>query len=201
MSWWPRGRAASRSQPTERGALASVDGWGHLLGDAGSGFAIGRAGLADALRAVDGRGGSEALRARAEAAFGPLGDLPTAIYGDEEPVRPIAAFAQAVADAAHGGDEAARAIWTAAAGELATTAVAAAERAFGAGAPADVSWAGGLFAAEELLRTPFARRLAERAPRLRVVAPAGTSLDGARLLAAGEASRFFPGLIWASGAA
>jgi N-acetylglucosamine kinase-like BadF-type ATPase len=182
-----------------RGAVALVDGWGHLLGDAGSGFAIGQAGLASALRAVDGRGGSEALRARAEAAFGRLDELPTAIHGGEGPARRVAAFAQAVADAAHAGDEAARAIWAAAAGELATTVVAAAERTL-AGVPADVSWAGGLFAAEDLLRTPFTRRLAERAPRLRVVAPAGTSLDGARLLAAPEASRTFPGLIWASGA-
>lgn len=181
-----------------RGGVAFVDGWGHLLGDAGSGFAIGRAGLASALRAVDGRGGSEALRARAEAAFGPLGQLPTAIYSGEEPARAIAAFAPAVADAAEAGDQAARAIWAAVAGELATTVVAAAERTFGADTPADVSWAGGLFAAEDLLREPFARRLAERAPRLRVVAPEGTSLDGARLLVAAEASGMFPGLIWAS---
>ena len=180
------------------GSVAFVDGWGHLLGDAGSGFAIGQAGLASALRAVDGRGGSAALRTRAEAAFGRLDELPTTIYGGEEPARRVAEFAQAVADAAHAGDEAARAIWAAAAGELATTAVAAAERTFGAGVPADVSWAGGLFAAEDLLRAPFARWLAERAPHLRLVAPAGTSLDGARLLVAGGASRMFPGLIWAS---
>ena len=180
------------------GSVAFADGWGHLLGDAGSGFAIGRAGLASALRAVDGRGGSEALRARAEADFGRLDELPAAIYGGEQPARRVAAFAEAVADAARAGDDEARAIWAAAAGELATTAVAAAERAFGAGAAADVSWAGGLFAAEDLLRAPFARRLAERAPRLRLVAPAGTSLDGARLLVAPEASRILPGLIWAS---
>jgi glucosamine kinase len=178
------------------GGVAFVDGWGHLLGDAGSGFAVGQAGLANALRAVDGRGGSEDLRARAEGAFGRLGELPTAIYGGEEPARRIAAFAPAVADAARAGDEAARAIWAAAAGELATTVAAAAERAFGAGLPADVSWAGGLFAAEDLLRAPFARRLAERAPRLRVVAPAGTALDGARLLVAPDASPMFPGLVW-----
>ncbi len=183
------------------GAVAFVDGWGHLLGDAGSGFAIGRAGLASALRAVDGRGGSDALRARAEAAFGRLDELPAAVYGCEEPVRRVAAFAHAVADAAHAGDEAARAIWAAAAGELATTVATAAERTFGAGAPADVSWSGGLFAAEDLLRTPFVRRLTEWAPRLRVVAPAGPSLAGARLLVAPEAGRIFPGRIWASGAA
>jgi len=180
------------------GSVAFVDGWGHLLGDAGSGFAIGQAGLASALRAVDGRGGSEALRARAEEAFGRLDALPAAIYGDEEPVRRVAAFAEAVADAARAGDDDARAIWATAAGELATAAMAAAERTFGAGVAADVSWAGGLFAAEDLLRAPFARQLAERAPGLRLVAPAGTSLDGARLLVAPEAGRMFPGLIWAS---
>ena len=38
--------------------LVKVDGWGSLLGDAGSGFAIGRAGLDSALRHADGRGGS-----------------------------------------------------------------------------------------------------------------------------------------------
>ena len=183
------------------GTVASVDGWGHLLGDAGSGFAIGQAGLVSALRAVDGRGGSDALRAHAEAAFGPLDELPAAIYRGEGQAGRVAAFAEAVAGAARAGDDAARAIWATAAGELAGTVVAAAERTFGAGVPADVSWAGGLFAAEDLLRTPFARELAERAPRLRVVAPAGTSLDGARLLVAPEASRIFPGQIWASGAA
>ena len=168
------------------GTVAFVDGWGHLLGDAGSGFAIGQAGLASALRA------------RAEAGFGRLDELPAAIYGGEEPARRVAAFAEAVADAARAGDDDARAIWATAAGELTTTTVAAAERTFGAGMPADVSWAGGVFAAEDLLRAPFARLLAERAPRLRVVAPAGTSLDGAWLLVAPEASRIFPGLIWAS---
>ncbi|MFJ6997920.1 BadF/BadG/BcrA/BcrD ATPase family protein, partial [Streptomyces sp. NPDC003090] len=44
-----------------------ADGWGHLLGDCGSGAWIGRAGLEAALRAHDGRrGGSPALLARAE---------------------------------------------------------------------------------------------------------------------------------------
>lgn len=50
-----------------RGGWARVDGWGSLLGDAGSGFAIGRAGLDAALRELDGRGGSpELLRAARE---------------------------------------------------------------------------------------------------------------------------------------
>jgi glucosamine kinase len=138
------------------------------------------------------------LRARADAAFGPLDRLPAAIYGAEDPARRVAGFATAVADAARTGDHAARAIWQAAADELAAAVGAAAQRAFGPGAAADVSWAGGLFAAGDLLHGPFAARLAARAAHLRPVPPAGMALDGARVLAAADVQRLFPGLIWAS---
>jgi N-acetylglucosamine kinase-like BadF-type ATPase len=40
----------------EDGRVARVGGWGMVVGDEGSGWAIGRAGLAAALRAADGRG-------------------------------------------------------------------------------------------------------------------------------------------------
>ncbi|MGH9000724.1 MAG: BadF/BadG/BcrA/BcrD ATPase family protein, partial [Acidimicrobiia bacterium] len=59
------------------GTVARADGCGHLLGDAGSGYWIGRAGLEAALRATDGRdGGSLNLARRAEAHLGPLRLLP-----------------------------------------------------------------------------------------------------------------------------
>ena len=45
------------------GRWARADGWGTLLGDAGGGYWIGRAGLDAALRAADGRGGSAELLA------------------------------------------------------------------------------------------------------------------------------------------
>ncbi len=48
---------------------ARADGWGTRLGDDGGGYWIGRAGLAAALRAHDGRGGSRELLARAMARF------------------------------------------------------------------------------------------------------------------------------------
>jgi N-acetylglucosamine kinase-like BadF-type ATPase len=180
------------------GALARVDGAGPLLGDAGSGFAIGRAGLESALRDLDGRGGSAALRRRAEAAFGPLERLPAAIYDDGPPAGRIAAFAPAVADAARSGDPAAVAIFSQAAEELAHSVAAAATRVFGPGAAADVSWTGGLFRAGELLAAPFQRALAARAPALRLRPPAGSNLDGAALLAAPGAVERFPNLAWSS---
>jgi N-acetylglucosamine kinase-like BadF-type ATPase len=179
-----------------QGADALVDGWGHLLGDAGSGFAIGRAGLDAALRAHDGRGGSEALLARARARFGPLDDLPAAIHGAQRPVEQVAAFAAEVAEAARAGCEPARAIWTTAGSELATSAIAAAERALGPGTPAPVSWAGGLFGAGDLLLAPLRRHLADRAPQLRLESPAGSSLDGARQLDEPGARRALGRRIW-----
>jgi len=180
------------------GRVALVDGTGHLLDDAGSAFAIGRGGLVSALRAEDGRGGSRALRARAEAAFGPLARLPAAVYGADSPARAVAAFAPEVAEAAREGDEQARALWTAAAGDLAAAALAAAQRALGPRVPAEVVGAGGLFAVEDLLRAPFARRLQEHAPWLRLVAPLATGLDGAARLASPEVPRMFPGLVVAA---
>jgi glucosamine kinase len=178
----------------ERGAPAVVDGTGPLLGDAGSGFAIGRAGLDQALRAHDGRGGSLALRDAAQRALGPLPALPAAIQVGGAPVETIAGFARVVAEVARAGDPVARAIWREAGEELAASVAAAARRAFGPAPGADVSWTGRLFAADDLLGVAFRRALADRAPGLRPVAPVGTGLDGALALARPGAVERFPGL-------
>ncbi|WP_255947708.1 N-acetylglucosamine kinase [Streptomyces odontomachi] len=86
---------------TDLGAWRRADGWGHLLGDCGSGAWIGRAGLEAALRAHDGRpGGSAALLARAEAVFGPAPGLPGALYPRTDRAGVLASFAPEVAAAA-----------------------------------------------------------------------------------------------------
>jgi uncharacterized phosphosugar-binding protein len=80
------------------------------------------------LRDRDGRGPATALTALAEAAFGDLVDLAVALHLADRPVNTIAQFAVRVIDAALAGDEVAVGIVDAAAGELATTALAAARR-------------------------------------------------------------------------
>ncbi len=90
-----------------------ADGCGHLLGDCGSGAWIGRAGPEAALRAHDGRdGGSAALPARAEEAFGPMPQLPGRIYPRCDRAAVLASFAPEVAACAAedpvGGRRAAR---------------------------------------------------------------------------------------------
>jgi N-acetylglucosamine kinase-like BadF-type ATPase len=167
--------------------VARAGGGGVLLGDDGGGYWIGRRGLALALRARDGRGGSAALLARAEARLGR--NLVSAVYDAPDPVAVIAAFASDVSDAARDGDEAARSIWADAGRELARTAAAARDR---IGIAGPVSYAGGLFEAGELLLEPFRAGIGD------VRAPLGDALDGAALMLE-RPPRFFD-LIHESGA-
>jgi N-acetylglucosamine kinase-like BadF-type ATPase len=181
------------------GNFTRTDGWGHLLGDAGSGWWIGRRGLDEALRASDGRGGSTVLAGLAENHIGPLDTIPSRIASAGSPAAAVAAFAPLVADAARRGDAAARAIWTEAASELATSAAACARRLFPAGIPVPISWAGGLFGAEDLLLGPFLERLSDLIPDAIPTPPAGDALAGAALLA-GAVPELLAGFVYDSAA-
>jgi N-acetylglucosamine kinase-like BadF-type ATPase len=177
--------------------LAKVDGWGSLLGDAGSGFAIGRAGLDLALRHADGRGGSAALLRAAERRYEPLPGLPESIYSADVPVRAVAAFAADVAREAAAGEPHAAAVLADAGRELAVTACAALERLFEPGEPAFVSYAGNVFRAGRPLLEPFTAEVPARRPGTEVVPPEGDGLAGAALLAAlDDGLRPEPGLLW-----
>jgi N-acetylmuramic acid 6-phosphate etherase len=162
---------------------AKVDGWGSLLGDAGSGFAIGRAGLDAVLRELDGRGGSEALLAAAEQRFGEAAGIAEAVYRSAVPTRTVASFARDVAHVAAEGDAVARSILEDAGRELAITACAALERAFDHGETAAVSYSGSVFAAGTPLLDAFAHELARRRPEAELLPPEGDALAGAALLA------------------
>jgi glucosamine kinase len=162
--------------------FAKVDGWGSLLSDAGSGFAIGRAGLDAALREYDGRGGSAALMEAAQARFGSIERLPEQIYSAPVPTRAVASFASEVGRAAEEGDEYSRGILADAARELAVSACAAAGRLFEPGEPVLISYAGSVFQAGGLIADPFRREVEARVPAASVVDPAGDPLAGALLL-------------------
>ncbi len=172
------------------GVTARVDGWGHLLGDEGGGFAVGRHGLRAALAAYDGRGPRTALATAAADRFGPLDGLPRRLYGTGSTVADVAGFSRQVAEAARTGDPVATQIWRDAVDALVGTTRAAVARYLeltgkpgAVAAPVAVSWAGGLMGVADLVREPWRRRVAE-VPPARVVDPAGDGLDGAVLLAA-----------------
>lgn len=160
-----------------------ADGWGHLLGDDGSGTWIGTAGLRAALRHRDGRdGGSPVLLDKLVRHFGDASTALAMIYGAPSAPHELAAFAPSVAEAAHDGDPAAAEIWRRAGVLLAESAHAAA-RDLLAFAGTEFSWGGRLFDAGSLLLTPFRDELTRRLPDARLTPPTGDAVRGAVLLA------------------
>lgn len=151
-----------------------ADGWGHLLGDCGSGAWIGRAGLEAALRAHDGRpDGSAGLLARAEKLFGPVRELPDKLYPRPDRPAVLASFAPQVAACAEHDPVAA--------GILRTAARHMAESAAAVCPSTDeprVALTGGLFKLGAALVVPLKEELSRRLPHARQVAAAGDPLEG-----------------------
>ncbi|MGH9023358.1 MAG: BadF/BadG/BcrA/BcrD ATPase family protein [Acidimicrobiia bacterium] len=166
------------------GLAAGAGGSGHPLGDPGSGQWIGRMGLDLALRTGGARGeAAGALRELARQRYGALDGLLPRLREEANPARAIAAFARDVAEVARLGDRASRALWEGAARALAVMAATAARRAFLPGTSVVVSWSGGLFAASELLISPFVEEVQRLLPAARPTPPIGDPLEGAVLLA------------------
>jgi N-acetylglucosamine kinase-like BadF-type ATPase len=156
-----------------------ADGWGHLLGDEGSGAWVGARALHAALRHHDGRpSGSAALYEKLRQHFGDTDTALDRVYGAGSAAHELAAFAPLAAEAAHDGDPVAKDIWRRAGTLLAESAHAAARD-----LPPDFSWGGRLFDAGALLLSPFQEELCRRVPGARLSEPAGQSADGALLLA------------------
>lgn len=154
-----------------------ADGWGHVLGDEGSGAWIGGEALRAALRHRDGRpGGSAVLLTKLLNRFGDTDTALRTVYAS--PAHELAAFAPLAAEAAHEGDPVATAIWHRAATHLAESAHAAARD-----LPPTFSWGGRLFDAGPLLLTPFRTALTGLRPTAQLHAPSGSAVDGALLLA------------------
>lgn len=88
-----------------------VDGWGHVLGDAGSAASVGMNGLRAALRANDNLpGGSQRLLETATDRIGPPSTWPRQMMTSADAPERLAAIAPLVTEAAEQGDDAAAAI-------------------------------------------------------------------------------------------
>src|SRR5439155_36581 len=76
------------------GEAARAGGWGHMIGDEGSGYWIGREALAAIMRAGDGRGPSTALAPEILAHFNvaDVSRLPRIVYDREMPRMSVAAL-------------------------------------------------------------------------------------------------------------
>jgi len=173
---------------------AKVDGWGAILGDGGSGFAIGRAGVDAALRHADGRpGGSAVLHELAVARFGELEGMPALVRRVPSWSRLLASFTPDVVDAA-ATDPVAAVIVERAAVDLAGAGAAALARVMSDGEAGTVACTGKIFRAARL-RDAFAVEIQRLRPGVAVAEPLGDSLAGAALLPGMPAE---PGLVWSA---
>ncbi len=97
---------------TASGEMARTGGWGYLLGDEGSGYAIGRAGISAVLKAFDGTGQATKMTDLAIQAWSlnTPADIVPFIYREGEAKHKIASFSKIVFTAAKSSDAVARGI-------------------------------------------------------------------------------------------
>ncbi len=172
------------------GDTARAGGWGHLLGDEGSGYDIARRGLNAITRVSDGRApGSSLVDSMLAAGAAPsVDELANRIYLESWGVTKIASLAPVVLLAAEEGDELAGAIVDRAADELGLAAQVAVHSLGMESMSFSVVMSGGVFRGSPRLRRGLAERIAAFAPRAEPILPRAEPVIGAALMAL-EASR------------
>ena len=168
---------------------ARAGGWGHMIGDEGSGYWIGREALAAVMRAADGRGPATGLTAEILSHFN-LDDesrLPRIVYDREQPRVSVAALGPIVQRAAEQGDAVALRILERAADELVLAARSVATHLEMRGDAFSFYLAGGVFRVVPWLAEELPRRLVEVAPRSQTQMLSDEPAVGAVWLALAEA--------------
>ena len=149
------------------GEAARAGGWGHMIGDEGSGYWIGREALAAVMRAADGRGPATQLGGDILAHFAVDDEsrLPRIVYDRDQPRMSVAALGPIVERAAELGDAVATRILERAADELVLAAGSVASQLNMRGDLFTFFLAGGIFRVVPWLSRELPRRLVEVAPR------------------------------------
>ena len=162
------------------GQTARSGGYGHLIDDGGSGYALGRDVLSAAVRAADGRGQGRALL---EAVYAGLGgttpaDIVSFVYSPDTDKAAVAKFSGIALELAAAGDETAREILAREGEELCALVEAVQRKLDLPGCP--IAMLGGLLSGDN----PYRRLAAEKLSRLgQPVAPAHDALWGAAQMA------------------
>lgn len=169
---------------TLQGAQARADGWGHLLGDAGSGYWIGITALRAIFRAADGRGPATLLQPAVLETW----QLPsfeaimTRVYSQDAPPSEIAALAKVVNHCAETGDEIASSIIARAGAAIAESVAAVVQRLDLTGA-IPIGLAGGVIVKSTGVQSSMLAAAAERGLDLTPVTPVDRPVLGAIRLA------------------
>lgn len=162
--------------------VARVDGWGNIMGDAGSGYWIGRLALDHVMRAYDGRGPATALTDVVRERWPDLPEAYMELQAASDRVQIVASFSEPTALLAADGDPVASAIIEGAAAEMAHSVVSGAALVGLGSAEVTVCAIGGVVRSPGL-RERFERLVSARLPGALHVEARGDGLDGAVALA------------------
>lgn len=175
-------------------AVARIDGWGNLMGDAGSAYWLGREALEAAMRAHDGRGPETMLLEVVRSEFPDVESAYIELQSDPSRVERIARYARQVSAVAD-DDDVARSILTRGARELALTAFTGLRRVGEHLAPAPtIRVTGGVFRSAHIV-SEFSSELYALLPGADIRVADADPLDGAELLAQIADSSVFASLV------
>jgi len=148
------------------GTIARASGWGHRVGDEGSGYWIGKQAIAAVLRAHDGRGEATRLTELITQHLGlsDAEDLFSWSYSSQYAVERVGELARLVSQASRQGDPAATAILRQAGTELADAAGAVIKRLELAQSPFALILQGGVLQHDQLVRQTVTDRIQRLAP-------------------------------------
>lgn len=158
-------------------SYSRVDGWGNIMGDAGSGYWIGRAGLEAAMRAYDGRGMHTAILSLIQQDFPDVQTAYIDIQSHPERIAFVASYARKIIELSEHDRVSAR-IVDQATDELAL-AVGASLRntGWGPGTCPSISWVGSILSNPRMAGL-LRRKLEQAWPNADIVPPQGGPLDG-----------------------
>lgn len=162
------------------GRTARSGGYGHLIDDGGSGYALGRTAFAEAVRAMDGRGGDPEILAAVLNRLGAKtpGELVAFVYGPGTDKSAIAQFSAVLLQQAEKGNRRAQELLKEQAQELYLLAEAVQRQLGMPGCP--IALLGGLLETDNVYRAVVARTLGALG---KVIYPAHDALWGAAQMA------------------
>ena len=162
-----------------------VGGWGYLIDDGGSGYAIGRDILMAAVRAEDGRGKDTCLKQKAFDALGvkDISGIITWLYSPGTGKKEIASLAPLLLPALEAGDEAAGAIARKAANDLAELVITGWHKT--GMRDGEAAMTGSILNRYAPIRSMAEARIHAELPEVRVISPRFSPARGAALMAQG----------------
>lgn len=167
----------------ERGEFCRSGGYGHLIDDVGSGYAIGRDILSAAVRAADGRDGPTVLTdlLHTQAGLGGTDEIVRFVYGAHTAKSDIASLARLLPEACRLGDAAALRIVEKSARDLAELPVPVAAK-LGL-SDSKLALCGSVLQKDPFLGPAFRKRLQKALPGVTCAAPLRDAAAGAALMA------------------